>query len=178
MFLPLLFRSRITTCSRLASLVTHSFFLLCVGHTTKVGASVHGQVPVAIAWSASERRGNNFKGFKNFYLEVRARIWPSLSYMCQILSTPVDARHPALSCNHSHLMFVNQVEAPIKGVEYLTRLHQVRQIFGPCLCFYRDPRWPVLLRQGRHLGSKWRRLQQHKFNDLTATVAGPPPTTT
>jgi len=34
--------------------------------------------------TASERRGNNLKGFKHFYLEAKARIWPWLAYMCHI----------------------------------------------------------------------------------------------
>ena len=33
---------------------------------------------------ASERRRNNFKGLKDFYLTTTAIIWPSLSYMCHI----------------------------------------------------------------------------------------------
>ena len=27
-------------------------------------------------WPASERKGNNLQGFKDFYLEAKARIWP------------------------------------------------------------------------------------------------------
>jgi len=34
--------------------------------------------------TASERRGNTSKGSKNFYLKVRANIWPTLCHMCHI----------------------------------------------------------------------------------------------
>ena len=34
--------------------------------------------------SAAERRGNNLKGFKVFYLKAKASIWPGLSYVCHI----------------------------------------------------------------------------------------------
>ena len=37
--------------------------------------------------SASERRGDTLKDFKDFYLEVKARIWPWLSNMLQVRST-------------------------------------------------------------------------------------------
>jgi len=37
--------------------------------------------------TASERRGDNLKGFEGFYLKAKARIWPGLSYVCQIRST-------------------------------------------------------------------------------------------
>ena len=30
----------------------------------------------AVSRSASERRGNNLKGVKDFYLEAKVRIWP------------------------------------------------------------------------------------------------------
>ena len=32
--------------------------------------------------TASERRGNELKYFKDFYLKAEARIWPWLSHMC------------------------------------------------------------------------------------------------
>ena len=31
--------------------------------------------------AASERRGGNLKDFKDFYLQAKARIWPSLSFV-------------------------------------------------------------------------------------------------
>jgi len=37
--------------------------------------------------SASERRGNNLGDFHDLYLQVKARIWPRLSYMCHVRST-------------------------------------------------------------------------------------------
>ena len=37
--------------------------------------------------SASERRGSRLKGFKDFYLKAKAKIWPCLTYMCHIRST-------------------------------------------------------------------------------------------
>jgi hypothetical protein len=36
--------------------------------------------------TASERRGNNFKGFKDFNLRAKARFWPWLSYLCRFCS--------------------------------------------------------------------------------------------
>ena len=36
---------------------------------------------------ASERRRNNLKYFEGFYLKVKSRIWPGLSWMCHIRST-------------------------------------------------------------------------------------------
>jgi len=38
----------------------------------------------AAAVPASERRGNNLEGFKDFDLQAKARIWSSLSYTCHI----------------------------------------------------------------------------------------------
>jgi len=35
---------------------------------------------------SSERRGDNFGGFKGFHLNTTARIWPWLPYMCHICS--------------------------------------------------------------------------------------------
>jgi len=32
--------------------------------------------PITLVRPASERRGNNLKGFTEFYLKVKARIWP------------------------------------------------------------------------------------------------------
>ena len=40
----------------------------CIHHTAVAAAS--------FACTASERRGNNLKGFKDFYLKAKARIWP------------------------------------------------------------------------------------------------------
>ena len=37
--------------------------------------------------AASERRGNNLKGCKDFYLKAQARIWPCLFDVCRIRST-------------------------------------------------------------------------------------------
>jgi len=37
--------------------------------------------------TAAERKGNQLKGLKDFYLNAKARIWPWLSYMCHIRST-------------------------------------------------------------------------------------------
>jgi len=34
--------------------------------------------------TATERKRNNFKDVKDFYLKAKARIWPGLSYMCHI----------------------------------------------------------------------------------------------
>jgi len=34
-----------------------------------------------------ERRGNNVKHVNDFYLKAKARIWPCLSYVCNIRST-------------------------------------------------------------------------------------------
>ena len=39
--------------------------------------------------AASERRGDNFKRFDDFYLKARSIIWPQLTYMCHIRSTAV-----------------------------------------------------------------------------------------
>ena len=40
-------------------------------------------------WStASERRGENLKRFEDFYVKAKASIWPWLSYMCRVRSTP------------------------------------------------------------------------------------------
>ena len=36
--------------------------------------------------AATERRGNNLRGFEDIYLEAKARIWPRLSYMYHIRS--------------------------------------------------------------------------------------------
>ena len=44
--------------------------------------------------AASERRGNNLNGYKDFYLRAKARIRPLLSYMCHIRSTSIS--HEAL----------------------------------------------------------------------------------
>ena len=38
---------------------------------------------------ASERRRNNLKGFQEFDLKAKARIWPRQSDMCRIRSTAV-----------------------------------------------------------------------------------------
>ena len=37
------------------------------------------------------RRGNNSKGFKDFSLKAKARVWPGLSYMCHVGSTADEA---------------------------------------------------------------------------------------
>ena len=40
--------------------------------------------------SAADREGNNSKGLKHFCLKIaqaKAKIWPWLSYMCQLRST-------------------------------------------------------------------------------------------
>ena len=43
--------------------------------------------------STSERSGNDLKGFKSFYMKVKASILPRLSYMFNIRSTVVDPLH-------------------------------------------------------------------------------------
>ena len=47
-----------------------------------------GKCSRAGVWSTvCERRVNNLKVSRDFYLEAKARIWPWLSYMCHIGST-------------------------------------------------------------------------------------------
>ena len=40
--------------------------------------------------TASERRGNNLKGFPGVYLKTEARIWPWLAHVFQVRSTAED----------------------------------------------------------------------------------------
>ena len=42
-----------------------------------------------VGTSASERRRNQSKGFKNFYLKAKARVWPWMSCLCHVRPTVV-----------------------------------------------------------------------------------------
>jgi hypothetical protein len=48
-----------------------------------------GSHPCQQDLSASEPKGNNFTGAKDFYMQAKAMIWPRLSYVGQIRSTAV-----------------------------------------------------------------------------------------
>ena len=58
-----------------------------VRNTTKHPRTCFFTDDVCLLHSASARKGNNLKGFEDFRLKVKARIWPWLSYMCRICST-------------------------------------------------------------------------------------------
>jgi len=45
-------------------------------------------------YPASERRGNNLKFQRNFYLKDKARFWPGLSDMCHVRSTTAHELQP------------------------------------------------------------------------------------
>ena len=42
--------------------------------------------------AGAERRGNHLRGFEDFYLNARARIWPRLSYMRSTADMPDSAQ--------------------------------------------------------------------------------------
>ena len=43
--------------------------------------------------SSTVRRSNRLKGFEDFYLNAKARIWPWLSYVCHVRSTAGNRMH-------------------------------------------------------------------------------------
>ena len=45
----------------------------------------------------SERKGNSFKDFDDFYLKAKARIWPELAYVFHVRSAAAIAIHKYLA---------------------------------------------------------------------------------
>ena len=67
--------------------------------------------------AASERRGNTCKGFKDFYLKVKARICPGLSYMCHIRSTAASKLCGAVQVDVAGPSVTRDTSARYSGVQ-------------------------------------------------------------
>jgi len=84
-------------------------------------AEAQGDEESSPAEAASERNGNNLKGFNDFYLNAKARIWPWLSqariwtwlsYMCRFRSRGCHTTRSGLCSSHANVASSSHIRQP------------------------------------------------------------------
>jgi len=117
--------------------------------STSPQSATESRFPVRWGCTASERRGNNLKDSKDFYLKTKAIIWPGLSYV------PYSLNSGGTICTKKGARLKRGYRCTEKGRAHVRQSRQIRQSRPDYGLGFQVKGVPCSLESGRGLTCCW-----------------------